>query len=74
MHKSAINVQIRSDYKEKLRYISKHENRSMNGKIFCLIQKCIIDYETEHGKIELNEQVKLTHQKKPHDYREAFTS
>lgn len=55
MHKSAINVQIRSDYKEKLRYISKHENRSMNGKIFCLIQKCIIDYETEHGKIELNE-------------------
>ena len=42
---------IDSDLHRKLVYIAAYEGRSMTGQILFLIQKCVRDYEKEHGSI-----------------------
>ena len=38
---------------EKLKVISSSNHRSVNSQIEALIEKCILDYEKEHGTIEI---------------------
>ena len=48
---SHLGFRVDSDIHDKLRYISSYEGRSMSGQIIYLIQKCIRDFEKEHGTI-----------------------
>lgn len=48
-----IGIRINRELHFKLHYISKYEGRSANGQILYLVQKCIREFEEEHGKIEL---------------------
>lgn len=52
MHRdSHLGFRVDSDIHDKLRYISSYEGRSMSGQIIYLIQKCIREFEKEHGAI-----------------------
>lgn len=52
MHRdSHLGFRVDTDIHDKLRYISAYEGRSMSGQIIYLIQKCIRDFEKEHGPI-----------------------
>lgn len=48
------HLSIRTDkiLHDKLQYIAAYEGRSMSGQILYLIQKCIREFEKEHGPIE----------------------
>lgn len=41
--------------KEKITYIAKDNNRSMNQEIIFLIKKHVEEYESEHGEIQIPE-------------------
>lgn len=44
-------IRVEDSIHAKLSYISKYEGRSINGQILYLIQKCIREFEQEHGEI-----------------------
>ena len=48
-----IHFSIRMDEKlhDKFQSVAAYEGRSMSGQILYLIQKCVRDYEKEHGPI-----------------------
>lgn len=46
-----LGITISSEYHRKLVYISEYEGRSMSGQILYLIQKCVREFEREHGPI-----------------------
>lgn len=46
-----ISIGIGEKMFEKLCYIANHENFSVNGQIVLFIQKCIDEFEEEHGEI-----------------------
>ena len=46
-----LGLTIGSDLHRKLVYVAAYEGRSMTGQILFLIQKCVRDYEKEHGPI-----------------------
>ena len=48
------HLSIRTDktLHDRLQYIAAYEGRSMSGQILYLIQKCIREFEKEHGPIE----------------------
>ena len=43
---------------QKFRYIAESEGRSANKQIVALIRRCVEQFETKHGKIELPAQTK----------------
>ncbi|WP_250277791.1 hypothetical protein [[Clostridium] colinum] len=47
-----ISIRIDDEMHYKLGYISKYEGRSANGQIKYLLNKCILEFEKENGKIE----------------------
>lgn len=49
-----IHFSIRMDEKlhDKFRFVASYDGRSMSGQILYLIQKCVRDYEKEHGPIQ----------------------
>lgn len=51
-----IGLRVRPEIRRKLKYIAAYEGRSMSGQILCLIQKCVRDFEKEHGPIDLTEE------------------
>ena len=48
-----LGIEIDPELHFKLHYISKYEGRSANGQVLYLIRKCIKDFETREGEIEL---------------------
>ncbi len=46
-----LGITINSEMHGKLTYISSYEGRSMSGQILYLVQKCIREFEREHGPI-----------------------
>ena len=46
-----LGLRIAPELHEKLAYISDYEGRSLNGQVYYLIQKCIREFEREHGPI-----------------------
>ena len=50
-----LGITISSELHSKLVYISAYEGRSMSGQILYLIQKCIREFEKEHGPISEDE-------------------
>lgn len=51
-----IGMTINSENHRKLVYIAEYEGRSMSGQILYLIQKCIREFEKEHGIISIDEE------------------
>lgn len=46
-----LGITISSELHGKLVYISEYEGRSMSGQILWLIQRCVREFEKEHGTI-----------------------
>ena len=46
-----MGITIDKELHSKLVYVSKYEGRSMSGQILYLIQKCVREFEKEHGPI-----------------------
>ena len=53
MMRKTNHLRIRTDKElhDKLQYVAAYEGRSMSGQILHLIQKCIREFEKEHGPI-----------------------
>lgn len=51
--KTTNHLSIRTDKElhDKFKYVAAYEGRSMSGQVLYLIQKCIRDFEKEHGPI-----------------------
>ena len=47
-----LGIEIEPELHSKLQYISKYEDRSMNGQILYLIRNCVRQFEQKHGTIE----------------------
>ena len=47
-----LGITISGEHHGKLVYIAEYEGRSMSGQILYLIQKCIREFEKEHGPID----------------------
>ena len=48
-----LGIEIDPELHYKLHYISKYEGRSANGQIIYLLRKCIKDFESREGIIEV---------------------
>ena len=46
-----VGFRVALDVHDKMRYIAKYEGRSLNGQIYYLMQKCIRQFEKDHGPI-----------------------
>lgn len=46
-----VSLRVIPEVHKKLQYISEYEGRTINGQVLYLIQKCIRDFEKEHGPI-----------------------
>ena len=51
-----LSIRFDKESHDKLFYIAEYEGRSGSGQILYLIRKCIAEFESAHGKIELNEE------------------
>ncbi len=49
-----ISIRIDEELLKKFHYVAKYEDRSASGQIMYLINKCVRDFEQEHGKIEIS--------------------
>jgi len=50
-----LGIEIDPMLHQKLRYIAKYEDRSINGQIMYLIRQCIRDFENKEGEIPMEE-------------------
>lgn len=48
-------VRINPEIAKKLVYVAKYYGRTQNGQIGWLIKQCVVEFEKEFGKIELEE-------------------
>ena len=53
MGKKSISIRIEEDVLHKLHIVSDYEARSVNSQILVLIRDVILQYEKDHGQIEL---------------------
>lgn len=54
--KSHLSIRMNQEQHDKFQYIASYEGRSMSKQILFLINKCIREFEKEHGPIELPEE------------------
>lgn len=50
-----LGIEIDPELHQKLRYIAKYEDRSINGQILYLVRQCIRDFESKEGPIPTEE-------------------
>lgn len=51
--KSHLSIRMNSELHDKFQYVASYEGRSMSKQILYLLNKCVRDFEREHGPIEL---------------------
>lgn len=51
--KTFLSIRMNSELHDKFQYVAAYEGRSMSGQIIHLLNKCVRDFEKEHGAIEL---------------------
>ena len=52
MNKSSyLSIRMDKETHDKIQYVAAYEGRSMSGQIVYLMQKCIREFEKEHGTI-----------------------
>lgn len=54
--KKHLSLRLDDETRRRLKYVSQYEGRSINGQVMHLINRCISDFEKEHGPIELPEE------------------
>ena len=47
-----LGIEIEPDLHNKLKYIAKYEDRSINGQVIYLIRQCIRNFENENSEIK----------------------
>ena len=52
MDKTHLSIRMNTNLHNKFRFVAGAEGRTMSGQILYLIQKCIRDFEKEHGPIK----------------------
>lgn len=53
-NQSKYTIRIDLNLLEKFRYITEYNGRSGNRELECLIKKHILEFETNHGKMQSN--------------------
>lgn len=53
--KMHLSIRMDKGLHDKIQYVAGSEGRSMSGQILYLIQKCVREYEKEHGPIPEDE-------------------
>ena len=53
MDNKHLGLRLNDETHFKLKYIADYEGRSINKQVIYLIQKCIREFEKEHGEIEM---------------------
>ena len=48
-----MSIRINKELHDKFQYVAAYEGRSMSKQILYLLNKCVRDFEREHGPIEL---------------------
>ncbi len=51
MKDSYLSIRMDKETHDKIQYVAAYEGRSMSGQIVHLMQKCIREFEKEHGPI-----------------------
>ena len=46
-----LSTRMNNELHDKFKYVSAYEGRSMSGQILYLIQRCVREFEKEHGPI-----------------------
>ena len=46
-----LSIRMNNELHDKFKYVSAYEGRSMSGQILYLIQRCVREFEKEHGPI-----------------------
>ena len=49
--KTHLSIRMVTELHDRFRYVAAAEGRTMSGQILYLIQKCVRDFEKEHGPI-----------------------
>ena len=52
MDKTHLSIRMNTNLHDKFRFVAGAEGRTMSGQILYLIQKCVRDFEKEHGPIQ----------------------
>lgn len=52
----SLSLRIDADLLKRFEHVAKYNDRSINGMLLHLVRKCIAAFETENGKIEINEE------------------
>lgn len=53
--KTHLSIRMNTNLHDRFRFVAGAEGRTMSGQILYLIQKCIRDFEKEHGPISTEE-------------------
>jgi hypothetical protein len=53
--KSHLSIRMDGELHDKFQYVAQYEGRSMSQQILFLLNRCVRDFEREHGAIELPE-------------------
>ena len=51
-----LSIRMNNELHDKFKYVSAYEGRSMSKQVLYLLNRCVWDFEAEHGPIALSEQ------------------
>lgn len=51
-----LSIRMNNELHDKFKYVSAYEGRSMSKQVMYLLNRCVRDFEAEHGPIALSEQ------------------
>ena len=51
-----LSIRMNNELHDKFKYVSAYEGRSMSKQVLYLLNRCVLDFEAEHGPIALSEQ------------------
>ena len=54
--KTHLSIRMNNELHAKFKYVSDYEGRSMSKQVLYLLNRCVRDFEAEHGPIVLPEQ------------------
>lgn len=54
-----LSIRMHRELHDKFRYVAEYEGRSMSKQILYLLNKCVREFEKEHGPIELLQNDKI---------------
>ena len=54
--RTLLSIRMNNELHDKFKYVSAYEGRSMSKQVLYLLNRCVRDFEAEHGPIALSEQ------------------